>query len=67
MPRSYTQTETKCHPLAIRPCSGCSALIGLAGCIGADADCAALPTRIELTLTADGLTPSDPAVCRDRR
>ena len=40
--------------------------VALAGCIGGDPDCAALPTRIELTLTADRLTPSSPAVCRDR-
>ena len=38
----------------------------LAGCIGGSASCAALPTEIELTLRADSLTPSDPAVCRDR-
>jgi hypothetical protein len=38
----------------------------LGACIGGDADCAALPTRIELTLTADELTPRSPAVCRDR-
>ena len=38
----------------------------LGGCIGGDADCAAMPTRIELTLTADELTPASPAVCRDR-
>ena len=36
----------------------------LGACIGGDAECAALPTRIELTLTAETLTPSDPAVCR---
>ena len=42
-------------------------VVGLLGaCIGGDADCAALPTRIELTLSADELTPADPAVCRDR-
>lgn len=35
------------------------------GCIGPAPDCTALPTEIELTLTADSLTPSDPAVCRD--
>lgn len=34
------------------------------GCIGATPDCAALPTEIELTLTADSLTPSDPETCR---
>ena len=48
-----------------------AALLGLAivmvsGCVGGTADCEALPTRIELTLAADGLTPSNPAVCRDR-
>jgi hypothetical protein len=35
------------------------------GCIGATPECAALPTDIELTLTAESLIPSDPAVCRD--
>ena len=38
----------------------------LAGCIGGSPDCEALPTRIELTLSSDALTPSDPAVCRGR-
>ncbi|HYI67517.1 MAG TPA: hypothetical protein VEW95_11375 [Candidatus Limnocylindrales bacterium] len=38
----------------------------LAGCSGDDPDCAALPTSIELSLTADRLTPANPAVCRDR-
>lgn len=43
-------------------------LLGLvvAGCIGADPACEALPTRIELTLSADALAPANPAVCRDR-
>ena len=41
-------------------------IAGLAGCIGGNPDCAELPTRIELTLSADGLTPQDPTVCRDR-
>ena len=46
-------------------------LLGLAvamlgGCGGGTADCEALPTRIELRAGADGLVPSDPAVCRDR-
>ena len=40
--------------------------VALAGCLDGDPDCAALPTRIELTLTADRLTPTNPAVCRDR-
>ena len=38
----------------------------LGACIGGDPDCAELPTRIELTLTADELSPENPAVCRDR-
>lgn len=38
----------------------------LAGCIGGGADCETLPNRIELTLSANALTPDDPAVCRDR-
>jgi hypothetical protein len=36
----------------------------LAGCPGGTADCEALPERYELALTAETLTPSDPAVCR---
>ena len=38
----------------------------IAGCDGADPACATLPTRIELNLTADRLSPANPAVCRDR-
>lgn len=34
------------------------------GCVDAAPACAALPTEIELTLTEDTLTPSDPALCR---
>lgn len=43
------------------------ALLGatvLAGCIGGPSACDALPAEIELTLTAETLAPSDPAVCR---
>lgn len=43
------------------------ALLGatvVAACIGGPAVCDTLPAEIELTLTADTLTPSDPAVCR---
>ena len=43
------------------------ALLGasmLAGCIGGPPACEAGPAEIELTLTADTLTPSDPSVCR---
>jgi hypothetical protein len=36
----------------------------LTACIGASPACEALPDRIELTLTADSMTPPDPAVCR---
>lgn len=36
----------------------------LAACIGGPPACEALPAKIELTLTAETLTPSDPAVCR---
>lgn len=46
--------------------AGLLLVVLLGACIGGDADCAALPTRIELTLTADELTPANPAVCRDR-
>lgn len=38
--------------------------VALAGCIRGDANCAELPARIELSLTADRLTPASPAVCR---
>ena len=41
-------------------------VVALAGCIGGDPACAELPTRIELTLAVDGLTPQNPAVCRGR-
>jgi hypothetical protein len=41
------------------------AVTALAGCISPDSDCTQLPTRIELTLTADALTPANPTVCRD--
>ncbi len=36
----------------------------LAGCIGGEPACETLPAEIEMTLTSDTLTPSDPAVCR---
>ncbi len=37
----------------------------LTGCLDGDAACESLPTRVELELSADALTPSDPGVCRD--
>lgn len=40
----------------------CAAL--LAGCIGRQPACATLPAEIEMTLTAETLTPSDPTACR---
>ena len=46
--------------------AGLVMVIGLAGCIGTDSACAELPTRIELTLSAEALTPANPTVCRDR-
>lgn len=46
--------------------AGLLAGVVLGGCIGGDADCAALPTRIELTLSTDELSPASPAVCRGR-
>ena len=39
-------------------------LILVSGCIGGTPDCAALPSEIDLTLTAESLTPSDPGTCR---
>ena len=36
----------------------------LAACIGGSPACDTLPSEIELTLTGETLTPSDPAVCR---
>lgn len=36
----------------------------LAACIGGSPACETLPSEIELTLTGETLTPSDPAVCR---
>ena len=36
----------------------------LPACIGGNGDCESLPTRIELEISADTLTPSDPSVCR---
>jgi len=55
----------------MRPRGSLVTLLGLAililgGCVGGTAACEALPTRVELTLAADGLNPSNPAVCRDR-
>lgn len=46
------------------------ALLLLTACVedtGPDADACAAPTiQVELTLAADALEPSDPAVCRDQ-
>jgi len=46
---------------------GALALLGatvIVGCLGGPPACEAGPVEIELTLTAETLTPSDPAVCR---
>jgi hypothetical protein len=51
---------------AARPSAALMALLlvtVLAGCIE-NAECASLPTRIEVTVSEDGLTPADPATCR---
>ena len=40
--------------------------IVLSGGIGGNPACDALPTRIELEVTAESLTPPNPEVCRDR-
>jgi hypothetical protein len=37
----------------------------LSGCVE-DSVCASLPRRIEVTVTADGLAPADPATCRGK-
>jgi hypothetical protein len=42
---------------------GALALV-LAACVGPNPSCAALPSEIALTLTADSLTPDGPQVCR---
>jgi hypothetical protein len=71
----YTTTTASTRPGGSEPprtgrSRAATAWLGLvlaalsAGCIGGAPDCAELPTEIELTLTADSLTPSDPAVCR---
>lgn len=36
----------------------------LAGCIGGRPACETLPAEVEVTLAAETLSPSDPAVCR---
>lgn len=40
----------------------CAALLG--ACVGGSAECEALPEEIQLTVTADTLTPDDPGACR---
>lgn len=47
-------------------CLAAIATVLLSGCVGGTGDCEALPNRIDLSLSADALTPDDPAVCRDR-
>ncbi|MGH2418307.1 MAG: hypothetical protein ACRDFY_08245 [Candidatus Limnocylindria bacterium] len=51
------------HRLRISLLASACAVV-LAACIGGGADCGSLPTDIELTLTAQALTPSSIAVCR---
>lgn len=42
------------------------AAVLLAACIPGGSGCEDLPDRLEVTVTADGLEPSQPSVCRDR-
>jgi hypothetical protein len=53
------------RPLAAVILAG-TLVVGNAACISGGPACDALPTRIELTLRADSVTPDDPAVCRGR-
>lgn len=46
---------------------GLAVALALTGCIPGNGECEALPTDITLLVTTDSLTPSDPAVCRDRQ
>lgn len=59
--RSVTRSDQS-RPLGAVLALLCAAL--LAGCVGGRPACAALSGAIELTLTAETLTPSSPAVCR---
>ncbi len=45
------------------------AILALAGCVGdrGSVDCSADEVTMELTLTADSLTPDDPSACRDQQ
>ena len=45
------------------------AILTLAGCVGdrGSVDCSADDVTMELTLTADSLTPDDPTACRGQR
>jgi len=51
---------------AVAPLTILAMILVLPGCIGGDSDCESLPTRIELEISGDTLTPSDPSVCRDQ-
>ncbi len=41
-------------------------LAAASGCLPGGAGCDDLPDRVDITVTADGMAPSQPAVCRDR-
>lgn len=41
-------------------------LAAASGCVSSGSACDDLSDRVEITVTADGLVPSQPAVCRDR-
>jgi len=59
-----TQQEPK--PMPFAHLAVLAMLLVLTGCIGGNSDCESLPIRIELDISADTLTPSDPSVCRDQ-
>ena len=55
------------HRALRQPIRTATVLLGIAllgGCIGSTADCAALPSALEVTLTASSLTPPNPELCR---
>ena len=61
MHRFVTRSD---RPLLVRAVRALLGTTLLAGCIGGPPACEALPAEFEMTLTADALTPSDPAACR---
>ncbi len=53
----------------MKPMRAMGLIIGMAllgGCVGGGDGCEDVPDRVEITVTATTLEPSEPAVCRDR-